>query len=102
MAQTPIKEKESIISTIKEWASPSLIVTIGMFLWRDLSELKTDVKLLLIQQGVDEVRIDNVESEVNMLKTYVFDNKTKEQIIQYPQQPALKQDETEVPKKSLK
>lgn len=101
MAQTPIKEKESIISTIKEWASPSLIAIIGIFLWRDLSELKADVKLLLIQQSADKVRIDNIQSEVNMLKTYVFDNKTKDQIIQHPQQPALKQDETEVPKKKV-
>lgn len=57
-----------IISAIKEWASPMLIAIVGTLLWSDLSELKTDVKTLLIQQSENATRIELLERDVQILK----------------------------------
>lgn len=57
-----------IISAIKEWASPMLIAIVGTLLWSDLSELKNDVKTLLIQQSENATRIELLERDVQILK----------------------------------
>jgi len=57
-----------IISAIKEWASPMLIAIVGTLLWSDLSELKSDVKTLLIQQSENATRIELLEKDVQILK----------------------------------
>lgn len=62
------EDKDRVMSIIKEYASPVLLSIIGMLIWRDLSELRTDVKLLLIQQNRDSVKISLLESDVNELK----------------------------------
>lgn len=72
MTQHKSNPKEEVISTLKEWASPALIGLVGMLLWRDVSEMRSDVKLLLTQQSADKVRIEKLESEVSLLKNYVF------------------------------
>lgn len=74
--------KEQVISVLKEWASPILIGIVGMLLWRDVTEMRNDVKLLLTQQSADRVKIEQLESDVNMLKSYLFTNK------QLPEAPA--------------
>jgi hypothetical protein len=70
-----------IIKTIKEWAAPTLFALVSMLIWRDISELRTDVKTLLAQANGDKVRIEKVESDVSFLKTYIF-NSTKKVISQ--------------------
>ena len=57
-----------IVSAIKEWASPMLIAIVGTLLWSDLSELKSDVKMLLIQQRENATRIELLERDVQILK----------------------------------
>jgi hypothetical protein len=64
--------KEEVISILKEWASPVLIGIVGMLLWRDVTEMRNDVKLLLTQQSADRVKIEQLEDDVKILKTYVF------------------------------
>lgn len=64
--------KEEVISILKEWASPVLIGIVGMLLWRDVTEMRADVKLLLTQQSADRVKIEQLETDVNMLKSYIF------------------------------
>lgn len=76
MTQQKSNPKEEVISTLKEWASPALIGLVGMLLWRDVSEMRSDVKLLLTQQSADKVRIEKLESEVSLLKSYVFVQRT--------------------------
>lgn len=66
--------KEEVISILKEWASPVLIGIVGMLLWRDVTEMRADVKLLLTQQSADKVRIEQLESDVDILKKYVFED----------------------------
>lgn len=60
--------KNDIISTVKEWASPALIAIVGTLLYSDLSELKSDVKTLLIQQSVDRTRIEMLERDIQILE----------------------------------
>jgi hypothetical protein len=64
--------KEEVISILKEWASPVLIGIVGMLLWRDVTEMRNDVKLLLTQQSADRVKIEQLEDDVKILKNYVF------------------------------
>lgn len=64
--------KEQVISILKEWASPVLIGIVGMLLWRDVTEMRSDVKLLLVQQSADRVKIEQLETDVKMLKGYLF------------------------------
>jgi hypothetical protein len=64
--------KEQVISILKEWASPALIGLVGMLLWRDVTEMRSDVKLLLTQQSADRVKIEQLEDDVKLLKTYVL------------------------------
>lgn len=62
-----------IIRTIKEWASPALIAIIGTLMWRDMNELRTDVKALLIAHSADKVRIEMLEKQI-MSKNIALDN----------------------------
>lgn len=57
-----------MISAVKEWLSPMLIAIVGTLLWRDLSDLKNDVKTLLIQQSENATRIQLLERDVDILK----------------------------------
>ena len=57
------------IRQVKEWITPSLISIVGMMLWSQLTELRTDVKQLLITQSGDVVKITSLEKDVDELKT---------------------------------
>jgi hypothetical protein len=70
--------KQEVISVIKEWASPVLIGIVSMLLWRDVSELRSDVKILLTQQSANEVRIQSMEADIAMLKSISFKNHTND------------------------
>lgn len=87
-----------IISVIKEYASPILLTIVGTFMWRDISEMRTDLKILLLQQSANKVKIDVMESDIAMLKEAVLVSKIKDNatIKFYPPQPAKKEDETTV------
>jgi hypothetical protein len=64
------RQKNLVISALKEYASPVLVGLVGMMLWRDLSELRTDVKTLLAEGPSTNVRLTTVERDVEMLKRY--------------------------------
>jgi hypothetical protein len=64
--------RDQVVSILKEWASPVLIGLVGMLLWRDITEMRSDVKLLLMQQSADRVKIEQLEDDVKLLKTYVL------------------------------
>lgn len=60
--------RTDVVSVIKEWAAPSLVAVVGIFIWRDLSELRDDVKFLITQQTASQVKIESLESKVNTLE----------------------------------
>ena len=65
--------KDQILSAIKEWVAPVLLSIVGMLLWRDISEMRADVKLLLTNQSADRVKIEKLEQDVDLLMSIVFD-----------------------------
>ena len=57
------------IAKVKEWVSSILITIVGVMLWSQLTELRSDVKQLLINQSANQVKIANLEADVIELKS---------------------------------
>ena len=47
-----------------------------MLIWRDISELRSDVKALLAQSNIDKTRIDNLTNDVKALEIIIYNRKT--------------------------
>ena len=92
--------KDQIVSVLREWAAPLLLSIVGMLLWRDISEMRADVKLLLTTQSANQVKIDQLEKDVDLLKTTVFSGNIPEPkpiSITKNTQPYVKPDEVHGP-----
>lgn len=61
----------SAVDKVKVWIFPTLVSVIGMLLYQEIKEIKSDVKALLAQSNIDKTRIDNLER-------YIFSQPTKE------------------------
>lgn len=67
-----MEEKEtSTLDQVKNWLFPGAVTIIGIFagtmlndIKSDLSEVKSDIKVLMAQSNVDKTRIDNLERQV--------------------------------------
>lgn len=85
---------DSVIGRVKEWLTPILMVIVGTMLWNQLTELKQDVKLLLINSGANEVRISRLEADVIALQNFRrYDTTTEQPGKAY----AKKEEDPEVP-----
>jgi len=71
MSGTPLP-KNSIANSIKVYFFPSLVTMLAMLIWRDVSELRSDVKSLLAQSNVDKTEIINLKKDVDILNRQVF------------------------------
>ena len=74
MSGTPAP-KISIANAIKIYLFPSLVTVLAMLIWRDVTELRNDVKSLLAQSNVDKTKIENLEKDVRMLDQAVFNKR---------------------------
>ena len=63
---------KATIDQIKVWITPGLVSILGLFLWRDLNELRSDVKVLLAQSTADHTKLIQLEQDVDLLKQRVF------------------------------
>jgi hypothetical protein len=54
----------STVEKIKLWVFPSLVSIIGVFIYQEIKEIKSDVKSLLAQSNIDKTRIDNLERQL--------------------------------------
>lgn len=63
---------DTTINIIKQYISPVLFSIIGLFLWRDVSEMRTDIKTLLDNQSSNRVRIEILQQDVTALKVFVY------------------------------
>lgn len=52
------------LKSIKLWIFPTLASLVGLLIWSDVNEIKSDVKQLMAQSNVDKTRIDNLERVV--------------------------------------
>jgi len=64
--------KNSVGNAIKLYLFPSLVTILAMLIWRDVSELRNDVKALLAQSNIDKTKIENLEKDVKTLEQAVF------------------------------
>jgi hypothetical protein len=78
--------QQDIATKLKIWLFPSLVTILGTLIWRDVSEMKSDIKELLAQSNIDKTRIDNLERMVYnnnkttamLLETSPLDKQPKE------------------------
>lgn len=68
------------IAAFKAWVFPSLVSILGMMIWQDVSEIKSDVKALMAQSNIDKTRIDNLERAL-------YTNKQQSVAIRIPHPP---------------
>lgn len=75
---TPVQnsQKNNIGNTVKVYLFPSLLSILAMLIWRDVSELRSDVKALLAQSNIDKTKIENLEKDVRMLEHATFNKRT--------------------------
>jgi hypothetical protein len=75
MAPVQNSGKTTVVNAIKIYIFPSLVTILAMMIWRDVTELRTDVKALLAQSNVDKTKIENLEKDVRMLEQSVFNKR---------------------------
>lgn len=65
----------NIMDKIKANLFPTVLSAICLFIWRDITELKSDVKELLAQSNISKTKIESLERDVYSRKrissTYV-------------------------------
>lgn len=63
---------ESALNKVKLWVFPSLVTILAMMIWRDVTELKSDVKQLLAESNSNKAKVENLERQVQQLNQAVF------------------------------
>lgn len=71
MSGTPTP-KGSVTNALKIYLFPSIVTVLAMMIWRDVTEMRSDVKSLLAQSNVDKTEIQNLKKDVEMLNRQVF------------------------------
>jgi hypothetical protein len=65
------------IEKLKAYIFPSLLSLLWLIIWHDISEMKSDIKMLLQQSSVDKTKIENLErmvyGKVTALNEYPHD-----------------------------
>lgn len=91
-------DKSDVVSVLKEWVTPTLISVLGLFIWRDLTELRQDVKFLIKEQSIVMVKTNLLETRVSILES---DLKNFTEILYRMPMYGIKQDDIQLPKKEL-
>jgi hypothetical protein len=56
-----VRVKNSALDEVKAWLFPSIVGILGVIIWQDIKEIKSDIKSLIAQSNIDNTRIDNLE-----------------------------------------
>lgn len=64
--------KNSIANAIKIYFFPSIVTVLAMMIWRDVTELRSDVKQLLAESNSNKAKVENLERQVQQLNQAVF------------------------------
>lgn len=67
--------KNSMGNTIKLYLFPALVTILASLIWRDVSEMRADIKALLAQSNVDKTDIQNLKRDVQVLEQALFNKK---------------------------
>jgi hypothetical protein len=74
---------------IKAWVSPILITVFGVMSWSLISEIRSDVKMLLNSNAQTIVRLESLEGRMTKAESIIYTERLF----------AIKPDEIEIPKK---
>lgn len=74
MSGTPTS-KNSVGNTIKLYLFPALVTVLASLIWRDVSEMRADIKALLAQSNIDKTDIQNLKRDVQVLEQAMFNKK---------------------------
>jgi hypothetical protein len=64
--------KNSLGNAVKIYLFPALVTVLATLIWRDVTEMRTDIKMLLAQSNIDKTDIQNLKRDVQMLNNAVF------------------------------
>ena len=64
--------KSTVGNTIKLYLFPVLVTILASLIWRDVTEMRSDIKALLAQSNIDKTEIQNLKRDVQMLDHEVF------------------------------
>jgi|688.fasta_scaffold874420_2 hypothetical protein len=68
------------IDKIKVWLFPTMVSIIGIFIWQEIKEIKSDVKVLLAQSNIDKTRIDNLERMIYPIQSPISSKNNQDPI----------------------
>ena len=71
MSQVPLP-KNSVANAIKIYLFPSLVTVLAMMIWRDVTELRSDVKQLLSESASNKSKVERLEKQVDVLNQVIF------------------------------
>ena len=71
--------KESLINSIKSFLFPSLVTLLAMMIWRDVTEMRSDIKSLLAQASVDKTKIEQLERDMRSVEQTVYNKRQMSQ-----------------------
>lgn len=63
---------EEKVSAIKAWLTPILMSILGVMIWHDLNEMKRDIKILLTKDSANQIRIEQLEKDVEIMKKQIY------------------------------
>ena len=73
--------KNSMGNAIKIYLFPALVTILATLIWRDVTEMRYDIKALLAQSNIDKTDIQNLKKDMQMLNQAVFNKKIVASVI---------------------
>jgi len=63
---------ERVMNQIKLWLFPALVSILAAIIYKEVLEIRSDVKALLAQSNVDKTKIEQLQKQVELLNNVVF------------------------------
>jgi hypothetical protein len=63
---------EEKVLAIKAWLTPILMSILGVMIWHDLNEMKRDIKILLAKDSANQIKIEQLEKDVEIMKKQIY------------------------------
>ena len=69
---SPTSVSSKVLDKVKLWLFPVVVTILATVTYKELLEVRSDVKQLLAQSNIDKTRIELLENQVQMLNQAVF------------------------------
>jgi hypothetical protein len=96
-----VNNKNTILSSVKLYIFPSIVTILAMMIWRDVTELRSDVKSLLAQSNIDKTKIEQLEKDIRFLQQSIYGGKKTVKYSDYQHDRLFKHEEFYDVKKNL-